>query len=201
MSEGSLLIDEAEAASGRQVWADWLGMCASIGCAIHCAAMPMVIAYLPALGLSWLADEGFHQWMAAICFGLAALAFLPGWRKHRSLAPVLLGGIGVLMLSVAAYGLEEGCCPSCVEIEQQLAQVEVEEPDCQDPDCPACAKETLAEPVEPSSAPTLAERFTPFITPLGGVFLVIGHVVNHRKTCRCQGDSCCLPTVDLEAGE
>ena len=46
----------------RRAWADWAGMIASIGCAIHCAAMPLVLAYLPTLGLSWLADEVFHKW-------------------------------------------------------------------------------------------------------------------------------------------
>lgn len=50
--------------SRMSTWGDWLGMIASIGCAIHCAAMPFVIAYLPALGLSFLADEAFHKWMA-----------------------------------------------------------------------------------------------------------------------------------------
>ena len=47
--------------TGLTRWSDWLGVVAAIGCAIHCAAMPLIIAYLPALGLSFLADEGFHQ--------------------------------------------------------------------------------------------------------------------------------------------
>lgn len=196
MSEALLVVDEVPGTTSRQVWADWLGMAASIGCAIHCAAMPMVIAYLPAFGLSWLADEGFHRWMAALCFGLAALAFLPGWKKHRSLVPFFFGGIGVLLLSVAAYGLEEGCCPSCADLEEPL----IEESVCDDPECTACAKETETEPEEPSD-PSLAEWFTPLITPLGGILLVIGHVVNHRRSCNCQGDGCCLSTAELESTE
>ena len=196
MSEALLVLDEVPEAPGRQVWADWLGMAASIGCAIHCAAMPLVIAYLPALGLSWLADEGFHQWMAAICFGFAALAFLPGWKKHRSLVPFFLGGVGVLLLSVAAYGLEDGCCPSCAEVQEQLVQ----ESACDDPTCPACVKETQAEPEE-ASEPTLAGWVTPFITPMGGVFLVLGHIVNHRRSCKCQGDGCCLLNDPQESAE
>lgn len=202
MSEALLVLDEVPDASGRQVWADWLGMAASIGCAIHCAAMPMVIAYLPALGLSWLADEGFHRWMAAICFGLAALAFLPGWKKHRSLVPFFLGGIGVLLLSVAAYGLEEGCCPSCVDLQEQTVQ----EPACEDPTCTACDKDTgcdkeiEADPEEARSA-GLLDTLTPLITPLGGVFLVLGHIVNHRRSCSCRGNGCCLDSVEQETAE
>jgi len=69
-------------------WGDWVGMVASIGCAIHCAAMPLVIAYLPALGLSFLADEAFHQWMALACFVIALTAFIPGLCKHGQLGSV-----------------------------------------------------------------------------------------------------------------
>ena len=196
MSEALAVLQEAPEEPSRQIWADWLGMVASIGCAIHCAAMPLIIAYLPALGLSWLADEGFHQWMAAICFGLAALAFLPGWRKHRSLVPVLVGGAGVLLLTVAAYGLEEPCCPSCVDLQEQ----QVQESACDDPACTACAKETTAEPEE-ASPPTMAGMFTPFMTPMGGLLLVFGHVANHRKSCRCSEGGCCLSTVEEETPE
>ena len=53
--------------SSLSTWRDWVGITASVGCAIHCAAMPFVIAYLPAFGLSFLADEAFHKWMALIC--------------------------------------------------------------------------------------------------------------------------------------
>ena len=50
-------------------WTDRMGMLASIGCAIHCAAMPFVIGYLPSLGLTWMAGEGFHRWMANLALG------------------------------------------------------------------------------------------------------------------------------------
>ena len=52
--------------SPRRAWADWAGLIASIGCAVHCAVMPLVLAYLPSFGLSWLADEMFHRWMAVL---------------------------------------------------------------------------------------------------------------------------------------
>ena len=64
--------------TAMSTWRDSLGIIASVGCAIHCAAMPFVIAYLPALGLSFLADEAFHKWMALACFLIAIAAFVPG---------------------------------------------------------------------------------------------------------------------------
>ena len=180
--------------SGTQSWADWAGMTASIGCAIHCAAMPLVIAYLPALGLSWLADEGFHQWMALICFALAALAFLPGWRAHRSLLPVGFGLAGVFLLTFAAYGLEEGCCPSCAVESNESATASA----CTDPTCTLCKAEEEVT-IETPEAKSLTQLVTPFLTPLGGVLLVVGHLSNHRKKSQCQCQHCCQPDDSVES--
>ena len=55
----------------NSTWRDLVGIIASIGCALHCAAMPFVISYLPSLGLSFLADESFHKVMALACFLIA----------------------------------------------------------------------------------------------------------------------------------
>ncbi|HXD83673.1 MAG TPA: MerC domain-containing protein, partial [Rudaea sp.] len=41
--------------------ADRLGAAASLLCAVHCAALPFVLALLPALGLGFLANHGFER--------------------------------------------------------------------------------------------------------------------------------------------
>ncbi len=99
----------------NSAWRDWVGIVASVGCAIHCAAMPFVIAYLPALGLSFLADEGFHQWMALACFLIAIVAFVPGLKKHGSWIPISIAAVGLFMITFAAMGWAGDCCPSCEE--------------------------------------------------------------------------------------
>ena len=170
-------------ARGR--WADWAGMIASIGCAVHCAAMPLVLAYLPTLGLGWLASDGFHKWMALICFALAAAAFVPGWRKHRSFRPAIWGGLGLLLLATAAFGFEESCCATCAS-NDQVATPSVHA------ECSSCQAVELESP---SVASSIA-LFVPYMTPLGGLLLVVGHVVNHRTSCKCQGDACCLTGED-----
>ena len=93
---------------------DVVGMVCSCACAVHCAAMPFVIAWLPSLGLSWLADEGFHQWMAGICFLLAIVAVLPGYRRHRRRAVPVLAIAGVSVLATGAFAIPDECCQQCV---------------------------------------------------------------------------------------
>lgn len=201
--------------STRQAWADQFGMLASIGCAIHCAAMPLVLAYLPSLGLGWLAGEGFHQWMAVVCFALAAAAFLPGWRKHRSLIPAVWGACGLLLLNVAAFGIEGGCCTACSNEQAQTASTLA----CTDASCTLCQEEAMPSTASgsleldsvvsstvdagtvDSSTATYAGFPTFLITPFGGLLLVVGHVANHRKSCHCKGSKCCLEASDSESNE
>ena len=187
MNELPLMGEEHVSVSPGRAWADWAGMIASIGCAIHCAAMPMVLAYLPALGLGWLAGEDFHRWMAVLCFALAASAFVPGWRKHRSFVPVMWGAAGLLLLSTAAFALEEGCCAACTPKKVDFTAT----PACNDASCSLCKSGQEDFTATSDSGSTLAS-ITPLVTPLGGLLLVVGHVSNHRKACRCQKHKCCL---------
>ena len=173
-------------------WADWAGMAASIGCAIHCAAMPLVLAYLPAMGLGWLADESFHRWMAAICFALAAAAFVPGWRKHRSLVPVTWGAVGLLLLTSAAFGMEGRCCAA----DSGEAVISATLPACCDDACPLLASAAEGSSIEPEAGGNLA-ALQPWITPLGGLLLVVGHLSNHRKSCSCQQCVILAGTTDV----
>ncbi|MEN0109380.1 MAG: MerC domain-containing protein [Planctomycetota bacterium] len=193
---------DAAAIAETASWADLAGMTASIGCAIHCAAMPLVIGYLPMLGLGWLAGEGFHQAMAILCFALAAAAFVPGWRKHGRFAPAIAGLAGVALLTGAAFGAAGDCCPSPDDSASAVT--------CDLADCEVCAA-TVQERAEvgadgsgsPSAdAPTgLLATVAPWLTPLGGLILVGAHVSNHRfaGAC-CRGGESCAVTPEETAG-
>ena len=85
---------------------DKFGMTASTLCVIHCVAMPFVIGFLPALGLEFLAHERIHHVLAFIVVGVAALAFMPGYRKHGKKYVLLLMGVGLTSLLFAAFEAE-----------------------------------------------------------------------------------------------
>jgi len=81
--------------------ADKLGMWASLACALHCAALPLLIALLPALGLSRAAvvdaDQAFT--IFATLLGLTTLTF--GYRRHRIKSAwwLLLPGLALVWIN------------------------------------------------------------------------------------------------------
>ena len=173
-------------------WADWTGLAASIACGIHCAAMPLLLSYLPSFGLSWLAHEGFHQWMTVVCFVFAASAFVPGWRKHKSLVPAFSGVIGITLLSLSAFVFGDECCAAATG--SQLAQnAACTDAACTDAACTdaACSEQKSGQATDVQKSFQFAS-FTNWLSPLGGFFLVIGHIANHRKNCTCSSGHCCL---------
>lgn len=187
-------------------WTDWLGVTASIGCAIHCAAMPLVIAFLPALGLSFLADEGFHQVMVVVCLMLAAVAFVPGWRRHRRWLPVGIASVGLSLIATAAFALEGQCCAECSAETTSSSVTEANANACEYACCELCAASSEATrqnqvtqtsmEAPQTSMETLYASFLPWVTPLGGILLVSAHLTNLRFSCR----SGCCPT-ESEGGE
>ena len=203
MNTADLTIIEPEisatAESGTSTWKDWMGIVASIGCAIHCAAMPFVIAYLPALGLSFLADEAFHKWMALVCFLIAIVAFIPGIRKHGNWTPISVGAVGLALITFAAFGLAGECCASCSAA--TTAVTELSDTTATDIACATCDQCDHCQ--SPASAETsdavasvdlvgkkedLLAALAPWITPFGGLVLVSAHLLNRRFGCLC---GCC----------
>ena len=211
-----------------RAWRDLLGVIASIGCAIHCAAMPFVVGLLPLIGLSFLADPSFHKWMVGICLALALLAFVPGWRQHRRLTPAIIGICGLSLISFAAFAGPDDCCPtpceatpSATESTIQTAGMQtaglVSEPTCEASCCPSEGS-TAGTPAEPTQTAAVSENNETctasccptetedvvlaagaagyielmwlVMTPLGGLFLVGGHLTNHRFRCRCIAGCC-----------
>jgi MerC mercury resistance protein len=84
----------------RRWWhaADRVGATASFLCAIHCAALPFVLALLPVLGLSFLADHRFEAGFVAFACVLASAALISGFRRHRRRLPLILATPGLMLL-------------------------------------------------------------------------------------------------------
>lgn len=77
---------------------DKAGATASLLCAIHCAAMPLVVTLLPFVGLSFLAHES-TEWalvFASAALGISSLCW--GYREHRSRRALAILSIGLILL-------------------------------------------------------------------------------------------------------
>lgn len=82
---------------------DFWGFTASMLCAIHCAALPLLVTLSVAGNLSLLSDP---YWEFAFLSGsalLAILSLLPGRRTHQNWAPLLLALLGFAAI-LCAHG-------------------------------------------------------------------------------------------------
>ncbi len=84
---------------------DWLeraALAGSFACLMHCLALPLLIASLPALSTMLSIPESFHIWVLAFAAPAAALALLQGRQKHGAVYPLVLGVIGLVLLATGA---------------------------------------------------------------------------------------------------
>ncbi|WP_448663428.1 MerC domain-containing protein [Sphingomonas sp. CJ20] len=87
---------------------DGFALCASTLCMLHCLALPLVLAALPALATRLEVGESFHAIVLAFAVPTSALALIGGWRRHRAAAPMLVGAVGLtLMASGIAFATRE----------------------------------------------------------------------------------------------
>ena len=76
-------------------------------CAIHCVALPLVASVSPLLFST--VDHGnalhefwFHQFILIFILPISVFAFIAGYRCHKKLSPMLIGGIGLFILVFTA---------------------------------------------------------------------------------------------------
>ncbi|OAN65922.1 MerC domain-containing protein [Sphingomonas sp. TDK1] len=100
---------EERRVAGR--WAyrlDSIGICASVLCMLHCLALPLLLAALPALTARLGQHHAFHWIVLALALPTGALALVGGWRRHRAAAPMMVGGLGLALLTAGvAIPLQE----------------------------------------------------------------------------------------------
>lgn len=93
---------------GTRAWLDRVGATGSLLCAIHCAALPLLLALAPALGAG-LANRGFEIGFIAFASLLGLTSLILGYRRHRvgSAMTLLVPGIALLWAAVFVEALHE----------------------------------------------------------------------------------------------
>ncbi len=146
---------------------DLLGVGLSVGCAAHCAAVPLLIGIGPLVrGLGWMADPWFHQAMAVACCGVIARSLVPTLRRRFDPLVAGLAGFGVALLTVAAFVLPDPCCDWAAGtgwIGRPLLS-------------PAAGDAIFGEPLFRGLS-----LVQPFLTPLGAALLAAAHLMNLER--------------------
>jgi len=88
----------APAGVSCRVATDRAGALAAMACALHCALLPFMLAFLPGLSIGLLGSSFFEAAFTVLAsvVGVGSLAW--GWRKHRRLDAWqrLIPGLGLL---------------------------------------------------------------------------------------------------------
>lgn len=88
---------------------DRLGAAASLACAAHCAAIPLLVGFLPLAGLGFLASEPTEWTLVGLSLGIGILSLTPSHaRKHRKWRPLLLFAFGASLIIAVRLSAEEG---------------------------------------------------------------------------------------------
>ncbi|MEM7307694.1 MAG: MerC domain-containing protein [Planctomycetota bacterium] len=158
---------------------DRLGVWASVACAVHCLAAPLIFLALPAVAGIW-AHPGSHALMALLVVPLAIAALGSGFRVHRKawVLAIAAAGIGCILVSCAlpfVAAQEEAAVEAGAEGEAEAA-------------CASCCPQIV-----PDETGEVGVRWPPasIAAMVGSGLLVAGHLGNLacRRCCR-PGDGC-----------
>jgi hypothetical protein len=91
-------MDKENSLAAPRSWLDSLGTTVSITCAIQCVLFPLLINFLPLLGLSFLAGDGVEKLFIVTSIALAIASFYSGARYHKKLHIFLflIGGVALI---------------------------------------------------------------------------------------------------------
>jgi hypothetical protein len=111
-----------ESSQGHRGFVSWdgLGAALSLGCAVHCASLPLLFGLWPGIGLVLDAHGHDHghvhagDWLffshqaegliVGVLLAFASIVLAMGWLRHRQSGPALLALPAALLLLVAAFG-------------------------------------------------------------------------------------------------
>ena len=78
---------------------DFLGIATSVGCAIHCAVLPVIVSTLPVFGINIIHNNFFEWGMIGLAFFVGSYSLYHGYnRHHKNNFPILLFSAGAICL-------------------------------------------------------------------------------------------------------
>lgn len=134
---------------------DFTGGFTSLLCALHCLALPFVVALLPSLGLAWVGSHTFGMWMLAITAAIGLFAIVQGMREHKSCIPMVKFGIGLMFLVLGEIVLHNMVCEQPIKLGHRVVMAHVK-----------------------------GHPHHSFVSAFGGFMIVIAHIANRYMCVR-----------------
>ncbi|MDR7102246.1 MerC domain-containing protein [Croceicoccus sp. BE223] len=82
---------------------DRFGIALSGLCAVHCVGSILLVGII-GLGGEWLLAPAIHEYGLALAVVIGALTIGIGVRRHGRIAPLVLGGFGIALMTLALIG-------------------------------------------------------------------------------------------------
>ncbi|MBT7371036.1 MAG: MerC domain-containing protein [Gammaproteobacteria bacterium] len=70
---------------------------------LHCLALPLVLTIFPILNIALLDEPTFHLIMIVFILPISLVALTIGCRQHKDPLTMILGGVGLVVLSFTAF--------------------------------------------------------------------------------------------------
>ncbi len=71
-------------------------------CMVHCLALPVALTILPIVNVTLMDDRTFHLIMMVFILTVSVVALSNGCRQHKDKLTLLLGCVGLLVLTTTA---------------------------------------------------------------------------------------------------
>lgn len=81
---------------------DRAAICVSGLCLVQCLLLPVLVVVTPLASVGFLGEEWFHMALLLVVLPLSLLAFSLGFRRHRNRAMWIPGGLGLVLIALAA---------------------------------------------------------------------------------------------------
>ena len=82
---------------------DGLAVGLSLLCLVHCLALPLIAAAIPALANVLELPESAHLVLLLLAVPVSAFALVRGYRHHGAMLPALFGGVGLALLAAGVF--------------------------------------------------------------------------------------------------
>lgn len=82
---------------------DFLGFSASMVCALHCMALPLVMTFSALSGLAWLENPWIEAIFIGLSFGIASWSLTRSYRLHQQMAAIRIVVIGFVFIIVSRF--------------------------------------------------------------------------------------------------